>query len=522
MATSTITTSYAPGSSGARSRHWSTAAGLTGAAGGAVIAAGAFLPWIETFAGLIQIPGVRGGNGRILAAAGFLLAAAGLYHAVRGGSWSRWLIGLTGFAALGFSGYLLIQLAATVRVLGGDSMVLARGGPGLWVTAAGSLLAAGTLFLPSPAPVSPRSTVPGRAGLAGAPGWLGGGRAVRLVRAVRARAGDLESAGARRGLQIALGLVWLADAALQLQPLMFGRAFVANVLMPASMGNPALVTGPQRWVTHLIMANVAAWNTAFALAQLAIAVGLLWRPVVKAALAASVGWALAVWWFGEGLGGVLTGSASPVTGAPGAVILYALLAVLAWPARSGGRAGDSTRPGGPAAASLAADSPLGSRWGTAAWLVLWGSFSYLVLQPAVRAPGSLRASLARNAAGEPGWLAALDRAAATAAGAHGTLIAAVLAAVFLVIAAGVLHPATIRPALALAALTGLAIWVVGENFGQILTGAATDPNSGLLLVLLAAAYWPASRRHDRCGPASTPGNPRSLTAAGLAPGPKTG
>ena len=44
------------------------------------------------------------------------------------------------------------------------------------------------------------------------------------------------------------------------------------------------------------------------------------------------------------------------------------------------------------------------------------------------------------------------------------------------------------------ALAGVAIWVLGENFGGLLTGQATDPNSGLLLILLAAAFWPLSRR----------------------------
>ncbi len=37
-----------------------------------------FLPWVQAFAGLIQIPGIRGGNGRILAAAGAVIAAAGI------------------------------------------------------------------------------------------------------------------------------------------------------------------------------------------------------------------------------------------------------------------------------------------------------------------------------------------------------------------------------------------------------------------------------------------------------------
>jgi hypothetical protein len=253
--------------------------------------------------------------------------------------------------------------------------------------------------------------------------------------------------------------------------------------MPAIMGNPAAVASPAMWVTRLIAHDVAAWNTAFALIQVAIAAGLLWRPAVKAALAGSIIWSLGIWWVGEGLGGVLTGTATPVTGAPGAVILYALAAVLVWPARSG-----------PGRGGIAAASPLGSRWARAAWLVLWGSFGYLVLQPAVRAPRALHDALAGHAAGEPGWLAALDRGAAAATGSYGLAISLVLAAGCILIAAGICFPATARPALVLAALAGLGCWVVGENFGGILTGTATDPNTGPVLVLLAAAYWPLPPR----------------------------
>jgi hypothetical protein len=126
----------------------------------------------------------------------------------------------------------------------------------------------------------------------------------------------------------------------------------------------------------------------------------------------------------------------------------------------------------------------------AAWVALWGSFAYLILQPAVRAARGLSGTLAGEAAGEPGWLAAVDRNAATAAGSHGLAISVVLAVVFVFIAAGILFPATARPALVLAIVAGLGIWVVGENFGYILTGTGTDPNSGPLLVLLAAAYRP--------------------------------
>ena len=129
-------------------RRWRAAAGLTSVAAGAVILLGAFLPWVEAFAGLVQVPGVRGSNGQILAAVGAAIACAGLYQLARPAERARWFTGLAGFAAVGFSGYLLIQLARSMRVLGGDSMVIARPGPGLWVVATGSLAAFSTLFFP--------------------------------------------------------------------------------------------------------------------------------------------------------------------------------------------------------------------------------------------------------------------------------------------------------------------------------------------------------------------------------------
>ncbi len=46
---------------------WRAAAGLIATAAGAAVITGALLPWVQAFAGLIQIPGIRGGNGRLLA-----------------------------------------------------------------------------------------------------------------------------------------------------------------------------------------------------------------------------------------------------------------------------------------------------------------------------------------------------------------------------------------------------------------------------------------------------------------------
>ena len=87
------------------------------------------------------------------------------------------------------------------------------------------------------------------------------------------------------------------------------------------------------------------FNTGFALVQIAIGFGLLYRPTVKPALAASFGWVLVVWWFGEAFGMMFMATtpmggapmASALTGAPGAVLLYALIGAMVWPnGRPGG------------------------------------------------------------------------------------------------------------------------------------------------------------------------------------------
>ena len=441
-------------------RSWRTAVGLTAVTAGAAIVTGAFLPWVEAFAGLLQIPGVRGGNGRVLAASGFLIAAAGLAHAIRGGSLARWLVGIGGFGSLAFSGYLLMRLAGSLRSLGGDSMVIARGGPGLWVIAAGSLAAFTTLFFPPSSQTTFRRPAAGGGLLT----W----------------AADLESAGARRRLQISLGLVWLLDAALQYQPYMFGKSFVTGVLDPSAMGSPALLANPVLVSGQLIGHHPAAWNAAFATIQLLLAAGLLWRRTVRAALAGTIAWSLGVWWLGEGLGGIFSGMASPITGAPGAALLYALIAVLLWPAQS--EAGQ--------AASVAAGRVPGGRWARLAWLAVWGSAAVLLLQAANRAPLGLHDTFAGLAAGEPGWIASIDHLVAAAIGSHGPLVSVLLAVVCAVIGAGVLIPAAGRPALAAGIVIALAIWVAGENFGGMFTGRGTDPGTGPLLILLAATCWP--------------------------------
>jgi len=203
------------------------------------------------------------------------------------------------------------------------------------------------------------------------------------------------------------------------------------------------------------------------------------------ALAASIAWSLGVWWFGEGLGMVLTGDASPVNGAPGAVILYALLAVLLWPADR------------PAPAPFVAARAVGAPVARALWLVLWLSLAYFALLPGNRAPQALHDMIAGMTDGEPGWLAALDRGAASLVAHQGLAASIVLAAALAIVAVGVYLPApAARGTLGLAIVVAAVIWVFGEAFGEIAAGGATDPNSGPLLALLALCYWPTRAGAD--------------------------
>jgi hypothetical protein len=106
------------------------------------------------------------------------------------------------------------------------------------------------------------------------------------------------------------------------------------MLAKVAQGNPPVVAIPVTWTVYLVGQQPAVANAAFGTVQLALGLGIAWRPTVKAALAGPIGWALAVWWLGEGFGGLLAGTASPVSGGPGPVLLYAVLAVLRQPAGS--------------------------------------------------------------------------------------------------------------------------------------------------------------------------------------------
>src|SRR6266404_4709887 len=96
----------------------------------------------------------------------------------------------------------------------------------------------------------------------------------------------------RRHLQIALGLLWLLDGALQLQPFMLGTGFAKQIIAPAAAGQPAFVAVPLHWSANLIAAHPVVWDVPFAAIQLLIGIGLLVPRTATLALAASLPWSL--------------------------------------------------------------------------------------------------------------------------------------------------------------------------------------------------------------------------------------
>jgi len=335
------------------------------------------------------------------------------------------------------------------------------------------------------------------------PGWL---QSIGAIYETDWSAPDL-----RRRLQLALAGIWLLDAVLQFQAFMFSRGF-SQMLAGTGPGNPAVIADPISWAAKIIAQNGTVTNAIFAAIQLLIALGIAWRPTLRLALGASIIWSVGVWWFGEGLGGVLNGAGSPANGAPGAVIIYALLAVLLWPT--------VTRRPGPFAAAWSA----GAGVARALWLVLWGSLAVMALLPATRAAKAFGGMVSGMASGQPGWLAAIDNHLASFLTSNGPAMAVVLAVVLAAVAISVYlpPPPLARAGVVLAVLTAAFIWL-GEGLGGILTGGGTDPNSGLLLALVTVAYWPvAARSAVAPGPASAAAAAQSDLAPAQSPSHRQG
>lgn len=131
-------------------------------------------------------------------------------------------------------------------------------------------------------------------------------------------------------ITLLLGIFWVIDGILQFQPQMFTQQFPLRVLYPLLSGQPIFLrslihSGIIIFSSHIIVFNIF-------IASLQLLIGLILiipdlKKFINTALYISIIWSLIVWIFGQGLGMLLTGSASFYTGAPGPAILYIIIAI---------------------------------------------------------------------------------------------------------------------------------------------------------------------------------------------------
>jgi hypothetical protein len=137
----------------------------------------------------------------------------------------------------------------------------------------------------------------------------------------------------RKALQRVLGVLWLIDGLLQLQPQMFTMNMVNGVMKPMLQGQPGLVEPSLQFIVNQTTLHLLEVNLLIAIVQILLGLGFLFLPDrwIKDLVIASIVWAFIVWYGGEGMSMLLTGTSSILSGAPGAVLLYPLLGLAIYP-----------------------------------------------------------------------------------------------------------------------------------------------------------------------------------------------
>ncbi len=282
-----------------------------------------------------------------------------------------------------------------------------------------------------------------------------------------------------------LGVLWLIDGLFQLQPQMFTMNMITKVLDPITAGQPALIASNLQWIVTTITHNLVAANIIIAVVQIALGVLFLSGRWVRGTVIFSIFWALLVWYGGEGMSQLLTGQASALTGAPGAVLLYPLIGLLVYP--------------------RAEDDEQGLLPRSAFHLVLagfWLLSALLQLQPYWWQSGQISGVISGMVGMGGGNNFVVDpvlNALGHATAALEVPLNIILIVVFLALAVAfvIVKEKQIRPVLIASVVISALIWYTTQALGGVLTGMATDFNSGLLLIIMALACWPRVSQVNR-------------------------
>jgi hypothetical protein len=298
----------------------------------------------------------------------------------------------------------------------------------------------------------------------------------------------------KQSLCYVLGFVWLLDGLLQLQTYMFTSGFAHEVIAPAAGGQPGFVAAAVTWNARLIGSHPVLFDAMFAGVQIALGLGFFIRRAVRLVIISSVAWAVGVWYLGEGLGGLASAHVTALVGAPGAAIIYAILGVAAWPTRSRNQEETTREETTPhETEELGRQRP--PQWIIRAWGTLWVGSAFMSCLPGNVHPSDVTSQLLANATSVPVWLSSIDRGlagAVTSAGSTGTalIVAIELAVGLLAFSHSRLRLVAVYGAMALAAL----YWAVGQSFGELFSGQATDPSTGPLVIVFGLAVIGAMGR----------------------------
>ncbi len=294
---------------------------------------------------------------------------------------------------------------------------------------------------------------------------------------------ETAEARARRLLRIGFGMLWIFDGILQAQPKMAG-GLASQVIQPIAAASPA-------WVQHLVNWGGTAWSyhpiqagAASVWIQVGIGAWLIVAPRgpwSRLAGAASVGWGLIVWVFGESFGGIFAPGLSWLTGAPGAVLLYAVAgALIALPegAWRGPRLGRLLLAG------------LGLFFLGMALLQAWPGRGFW--QGTLDGkPGTL-AGMVQSMSGtsQPHFLSSLLSGFGSFAASHGFAVNLVVVIALATMGAIFLtgRPRLVEYAVGFGIVFCLADWVLVQDLG-FLGGLGTDPNSMIPMALLFSAGY---------------------------------
>ncbi len=298
----------------------------------------------------------------------------------------------------------------------------------------------------------------------------------------------------RKTLQRILGVLWLFDGIIQLFPQMWTMNMVNGVMKPMLDGQPGFIEPSLQFIINQTTLHLVEVNLLISVVQILLGLGFLLLPDrwVKWLVFASIVWAVIVWYGGEGMSMLLTGQASILTGAPGAVLLYPLLGLAVYPReKSDAVSKRMTRKTG--------DVGLLSRK-TLRYILagFWFFAALLQLQPNWWQQGQISQSIGAMV-GQGGLNTVvvdplLQQVSNATANIEVSLNIALIV-VFLAIGIGlvVVKEEQVRPFLIASIVVSIVFWYFAQGFGMVLTGMSTDFNSGLLIVVIALACWPKVR-----------------------------